>query len=75
MEHPIKAWLKRHDIRQWVFADMVGLDESTISCYISGQRNITVKAAMTIERETKRIDPEDFLYAADLLGVSDRRGV
>jgi hypothetical protein len=67
MTHPIKTWLDEHHLKQWMFADMVGIDESTLSCYISGKRNMTVTSAVTIERETKRIDPAYYLHAADLL--------
>ena len=67
MTHPLKTWLDKHHIKQWMFADMAGLDESTISYYISGKRTITVPSAVAIERETKRIDPEDFIRAVDLI--------
>jgi DNA-binding transcriptional regulator YdaS (Cro superfamily) len=67
MTHPIKTWLDDHHLKQWMFADMLGLDESTLSCYISGKRNMTINSAVTIERETKKIDPGDYLRAADLL--------
>lgn len=67
MTHPIKSWLTRHNLKQWEFADIVGIDESTLSCYLSGQRTITPPRAMTIERETKRIDPDDYIYAVDLI--------
>jgi DNA-binding transcriptional regulator YdaS (Cro superfamily) len=50
-----------------MFADMVGVDESTLSCYISGQITISPPRAVTIERETKRIDPEDFITAHELV--------
>lgn len=67
MEHPIKSWLNRHNLKQWMFAEMIGVDESTLSCYISGSITITPPRAVTIERETKRVDPNDFIYAIDLI--------
>lgn len=67
MIHPLKTWLDKQRIRQWMFADMIGVDESTLTAYLQRRITPSLKVAAAIERETKRIDRKDYIKAIDLV--------
>jgi len=52
MDHPLRAYLKKHNLRQGAFGASVGINQSTISDILNWRNVPSLYTALRIEQQT-----------------------